>query len=107
MRQGLRTKVVMVSDGVGSHPNSKAYPPERLRFLREEEAKQAGAELGLKPEDMRSFWASRIASFPLWAKRQNERLAPLLIARGKSALNRSLSARDTILIATTSVPFFP
>jgi LmbE family N-acetylglucosaminyl deacetylase len=50
--QGLRTKVVMVSDGVGSHPNSKAYPPERLRFLREEEAKQAGAELGLKPEDM-------------------------------------------------------
>jgi LmbE family N-acetylglucosaminyl deacetylase len=51
-RQGLRGKVVIVSDGAGSHPNSKAYPPNRLTSLREEEAKRAGAELGLKPEDM-------------------------------------------------------
>ena len=29
-RQGLRGKVVIVSDGAGSHPNSKAYPPDRL-----------------------------------------------------------------------------
>jgi LmbE family N-acetylglucosaminyl deacetylase len=28
--QGLRAKVVIVSDGAGSHPNSKAYPPDRL-----------------------------------------------------------------------------
>ena len=48
--QGLRGKVVIVRDG--SHPNSKAYPPDRLRSLREEEARQAGAELGLNPEDM-------------------------------------------------------
>ena len=41
-RQGLRGKVVIVSDGVGSHPNSKAYPPDRLRALREEEARRAG-----------------------------------------------------------------
>jgi LmbE family N-acetylglucosaminyl deacetylase len=51
-RQGLRGKVVIVSDGLGSHPNSKAYPPDRLRVLREGEARRAGAELGLKPEDM-------------------------------------------------------
>jgi LmbE family N-acetylglucosaminyl deacetylase len=51
-QQGLRGKVVIVSDGSGSHPNSKAYPPDRLRSLREEEAKRAGAELGLKPADM-------------------------------------------------------
>ena len=51
-RQGLRGKVVIVSDGAGSHPNSKAYPPDRLTALRKEEAKRAGAELGLKPEDM-------------------------------------------------------
>jgi hypothetical protein len=50
--QGLRAKVVIVSDGAGSHPNSKAYPPDRLSALREDEAKQAGAELGLRPEDM-------------------------------------------------------
>jgi LmbE family N-acetylglucosaminyl deacetylase len=51
-QQGLRGKVVIVSDGAGSHPNSKAYPPDRLRALREEEARRAGSELGLKPEDM-------------------------------------------------------
>ena len=51
-REGLRCKVVIVSDGAGSHPNSKAYPPERLAAIREEEAKQAGVELGLRPEDM-------------------------------------------------------
>ena len=51
-RQGLRGKVVIVSDGAGSHPNSRAYPPDRLASLREEEARQAGAELGLKPEEM-------------------------------------------------------
>ena len=51
-RQGVRGKVVIVSDGTGSHPNSRAYPPDRLSSLREEEARQAGTELGLKPEDM-------------------------------------------------------
>jgi LmbE family N-acetylglucosaminyl deacetylase len=51
-RQGLRGTVVIVSDGAGSHPNSKAYPPERLTDLREVEARQAGAELGLRPEEM-------------------------------------------------------
>jgi len=51
-RQGLRGKVVVVSDGVGSHPNSIAYPPARLRSLREAEAKWAGAELGLQSADM-------------------------------------------------------
>jgi LmbE family N-acetylglucosaminyl deacetylase len=51
-RLGLRGKVVIVSDGVGSHPNSKAYPPDRLRALRAEEARQAAAEFGLKAEDI-------------------------------------------------------
>jgi LmbE family N-acetylglucosaminyl deacetylase len=51
-RQGLRGKVVIVSDGAGSHPNSKAYPPERLTALREVEARQAGVELGLRPDEL-------------------------------------------------------
>jgi LmbE family N-acetylglucosaminyl deacetylase len=51
-RQAIRGKVVIVSDGAGSHPNSKVYPPDRLRSLREEEARQAGAELRLEPEEM-------------------------------------------------------
>jgi LmbE family N-acetylglucosaminyl deacetylase len=51
-REGLQGKVVIVSDGAGSHPNSKAYPPDRLKALRAEEARQAGAELGLGAEDV-------------------------------------------------------
>jgi GlcNAc-PI de-N-acetylase len=33
-RQELPGKVVIVSDGAGSHPKSKAYPPDRLTALR-------------------------------------------------------------------------
>jgi LmbE family N-acetylglucosaminyl deacetylase len=51
-RQGVSGKVVIVSDGAGSHPNSKSYPTGRLASLREGEARDAGAELGLRPEDM-------------------------------------------------------
>ncbi len=51
-RQAVRGNVVIVSDGAGSHPNSTAYPPDRLRALREGEAREAGAELGLRPEEM-------------------------------------------------------
>jgi LmbE family N-acetylglucosaminyl deacetylase len=51
-RQGLQGKVVIVSDGVGSHPNSRTYPPDRLRSLREGEARQAAAELGLRLEQI-------------------------------------------------------
>jgi LmbE family N-acetylglucosaminyl deacetylase len=51
-RQGLRGKIVIVSDGAGSHPNTKTYPPDRLVPLREEEARQAAMELGLNPEDI-------------------------------------------------------
>jgi LmbE family N-acetylglucosaminyl deacetylase len=51
-RQGLRGTVVIVSDGVGSHPNSSAYPPDRLRSLREGEARRAAKELGLRPEEI-------------------------------------------------------
>ena len=51
-RQGLRGTVVIVSDGVGSHPNSKAYPPDRLRSLREGEARRAARSLGSRPEEI-------------------------------------------------------
>lgn len=44
---GLAVRIVVVSDGAGSHPNSKTYPPERLRRTREDEARDAAAELGV------------------------------------------------------------
>jgi LmbE family N-acetylglucosaminyl deacetylase len=47
-----RGHVVIVSDGVGSHPRSKAYPPARLRALREGEAREAVKTLGLGADDL-------------------------------------------------------
>ncbi|WP_375409428.1 PIG-L deacetylase family protein [uncultured Methylobacterium sp.] len=48
--QGRDVRVVIVSDGCGSHTHSKAYPPDRLRALRESEAGDAVAILGLRRE---------------------------------------------------------
>ena len=47
---GRAVEVVIVSDGCGSHPNSQAYPHDRLRDLRESETIAAMAELGLGAE---------------------------------------------------------
>ena len=49
---GLPVRVVVVSDGVGSHPGSLQYPAPRLRALREAEALAATAELGLSPTEI-------------------------------------------------------
>jgi LmbE family N-acetylglucosaminyl deacetylase len=42
--------VAILTDGTGSHPNSRAYPPERLRAVRMQEARDAVAHLGLSEE---------------------------------------------------------
>jgi LmbE family N-acetylglucosaminyl deacetylase len=39
--------IIAVTDGTGSHPNSAAFPPARLKDLREEELRAACAILGL------------------------------------------------------------
>jgi LmbE family N-acetylglucosaminyl deacetylase len=44
---GLQVRIVLVSDGTGSHPNSTLYPPARLRALREQELVESAAILGL------------------------------------------------------------
>jgi len=44
------TRVVIVTDGTGSHPGSSSYPEERLRSLRQEEAREAVGALGLDPD---------------------------------------------------------
>lgn len=46
--RGQRVEVVLVTDGAGSHPNSKLYPTERLIDLRRVELEKAGATLGLQ-----------------------------------------------------------
>ncbi len=51
--RGLSVRLVVVSDGVGSHPRSTLYPADRLRELREAETAAAGRALGLAPEHIR------------------------------------------------------
>lgn len=50
---GRAVRLVVLSDGCGSHTHSLAYPPERLRGLREAETLAAAARLGLGPEAVR------------------------------------------------------
>ncbi|WP_267427402.1 PIG-L deacetylase family protein [Methylobacterium sp. GC_Met_2] len=45
-------RLVVVSDGCGSHTHSLLYPPEKLRTLREAETLRAVAILGLAAEDV-------------------------------------------------------
>ena len=47
---GRQVRIVVLSDGVGSHPSSPSYPPARLRALREQEASAAATALGLPPD---------------------------------------------------------
>jgi LmbE family N-acetylglucosaminyl deacetylase len=48
--KGRPPVIVIVTDGTGSHPFSRTYPPARLRALREREALQAVTILGLPAE---------------------------------------------------------
>ncbi|MBD2702450.1 PIG-L family deacetylase [Spirosoma sp. BT702] len=48
--EGYAVHVVFVSDGTMSHPNSTAYPADRLRDLRESEAREALQRLTIDPE---------------------------------------------------------
>jgi LmbE family N-acetylglucosaminyl deacetylase len=46
---GKAIRIIVISDGCGSHPNSTSHPPNRLRDLRESETRAAVAALGLDP----------------------------------------------------------
>ena len=45
-------KVVVLSDGTGSHPGSIKYPREQLRQLREREVRKAVSVLGVRAADL-------------------------------------------------------
>jgi LmbE family N-acetylglucosaminyl deacetylase len=47
---GRSPLAVILTDGAGSHPNSKAFPPPRLRARRAQEVRDAVGILGLREE---------------------------------------------------------
>lgn len=56
--------VLILTDGTGSHPNSQAYPPLRLKQVREQEARAAVGILGL-PRDRIGFLGLRDTAAPM------------------------------------------
>ncbi len=61
--EGRTVHVAFLTDGTGSHPNSRAYPAPRLRALREAEALEACAALGV-PEARVRFLGVRDTQAP-------------------------------------------
>lgn len=59
--------VLILTDGTGSHPNSKSYPPQRLKAVREQEARDAVAVLGL-PGNRMAFLGLRDTAAPMDGK---------------------------------------
>lgn len=58
-------QVLFISDGTGSHPNSKAFPRKKLRDLREQEARAALDILGVLKEDILFFrWPDTAVPHP-------------------------------------------
>jgi len=47
---GRAPMVAILTDGAASHPGSRTCPPERMRLVRQREAHQAVAALGLPPQ---------------------------------------------------------
>ncbi len=62
-KAGLPVHVIFVSDGTLSHPNSKKYPAEKLRQLRESEALKALKILNVAADDA-SFMRLKDRSVP-------------------------------------------
>jgi LmbE family N-acetylglucosaminyl deacetylase len=75
--------VIVVSDGTGSHPHSRAYPRARLRALREAEARQAVSALGLPPRSLEFL-------------RLPDRFVPSEGARARAAVEQIVAAARKI-----------
>ena len=56
--------VLVLTDGTGSHPNSRAYPAPKLRAARQREAQHAIAALGLPPGNI-AFLGLRDTESPI------------------------------------------
>ena len=69
--------VVVLTDGTGSHPNSRSHPPARLKAVREQETLEAMAILGLPPGQV-AFLGLRDTAAPMEGDAFAEAVATVL-----------------------------
>ena len=82
--RGHDVHVLVLTDGTGSHPHSREYPPTRLAALRMGEARDAIRALGL-PEDRIEFLGLRDGHAPLSGRKLDDaaaRVAAYVCSRG-------------------------
>jgi LmbE family N-acetylglucosaminyl deacetylase len=79
---GRPVRVVVVSDGAGSHPNSPAWPRDRLVAQRQAEARAAVAALGLDPARDIDFLGLPDTAVPMAGADFDAAVAALLRAVG-------------------------
>ena len=86
--RGHDVHVLVLTDGTGSHPRSREYPPTRLAALRMREARDAICALGL-PEDRIEFLGLRDGHAPLGGRELDDaaaRVAAYASSRGISVI---------------------
>jgi LmbE family N-acetylglucosaminyl deacetylase len=64
---GRAVHVLILTDGTGSHPSSRTFPPDRLRALRQSEARCAVVELGL-PATQVAFIDAKDGALPRYGR---------------------------------------
>ncbi|HEY5348368.1 MAG TPA: PIG-L family deacetylase [Candidatus Lustribacter sp.] len=85
----MRVRVIYVTDGAASHDGSATFPPQRLRAVREGEAKRALRRLGVRTPPLFLRWPD--GTVPC----ARDAAAPPLLA----ALRRAIPAGEDVAIA--------
>ncbi len=98
--RGAPPFVLVVTDGAGSHPNSLTYPPARLAALRADEARAAGAALGLPADRTRVPEPAGYAKPARRARRSRPPASRSARWSGATASAPSWPVGSTIRIAT-------
>ncbi len=86
----MRVRVIYVTDGAASHDGSPSYPPQRLRDVREAEARRALRRLGVRAAPLFLRWPD--GTVP--AADDANAAAPLL-----ASLRRAIPAGDDVAVA--------
>ncbi|HET7312783.1 PIG-L family deacetylase [Salinisphaera sp.] len=74
VRRGARVRVVVVTDGSASHPNSPSHPRERLIAARRAECRRGLSRAGVRARSIR-YLAHRDATLARYDPRRRRRLA--------------------------------